>query len=281
MAFRHHGFICTSRPVCFTTRDGHRVCGPRDYVEMHVRDRILSDGDPDSWARTLDPFERQLVEETRDAMWHEAMRSAHAQVANLRREIVRIAREEYDNWHPTGQQGLHERRDAEGRRLVQLYWQRGVGRTVSDASLSSATWQDSNPWSSAFVSYVVREAGGGNHFQYAWGHAVYARAAIDAREHDSPRIFRGYRPHERVLQLGDIVVKARAGSGATYTTVRRGMKTHGDIVTEIHADHVVAIGGNVNQNVDSKNLSIDATGHLTAAGYFVVIQLDPVVPARL
>src|SRR5205823_2473957 len=101
-----------------------------------------------------------------------------------------------------------------------------------------------------FISYVMREAGAGTEFPYAWAHASYIRFAIDNRRNHVRSIFQGYRLNERELQLGDIIAKSREHSGATYETVRRGMVTHCDIVTELDQSAGVcrAIGGNVNQN---------------------------------
>jgi hypothetical protein len=187
--------------------------------------------------------------------WHERIRQSRAHVATLRAAVVAVAEREYNNWHNPN---LTERIPA-GRALVRQYWLVGVNRTVSDANLASAAWQEANPWSAAFISYVMREAGAGAEFPYASAHAAYIRAAIDNRRHHVSSIFQGFRLSER-----------------------RGMLTHCDIVTALDpaAGVAHAIGGNVHQNVDRKtNLRIDVDGHLTAAGYFAVIKMEPIIPA--
>ena len=210
--------------------------------------------------------------------WHEAIRQSREHTATLRTDAVAVAEREYTNWHNPD---LTET-SVGGRALVREYWRVGVNRTVSDANLGSAAWQEDNAWSAAFISYVMREAGAGTEFPYAWAHASYIREAIDNRLNNVSSIFQGFRLTERPLEVGDIIAKTRAGSGATYNTVRRGMFTHCDIVTALDLDAGVAhaIGGNVNQNVDRKtDLTMDADGHLTAGGYFAVIKMDPIIPA--
>ncbi|HEV8544244.1 MAG TPA: DUF2272 domain-containing protein [Verrucomicrobiae bacterium] len=209
--------------------------------------------------------------------WHEQIRQSLERVATLRTQVVAMAEREYGEWHNPD---LTETMPA-GRTLVSKYWRGGVRRTVSDGDLASTTWQDANPWSAAFISYVMREAGAGSEFPYASAHAAYIRAAIDNRLNQVRSIFQGFRLVERALELGDIIARSREHSGATYDTVRRGMLTHCDIVTELEpASGVVrAIGGNVHQNVDRKTLSMDTDGHLTTPGYFAVIKMDPVIPS--
>ena len=210
--------------------------------------------------------------------WHERIRQSREHVTTLRTAVVAIAEREYNNWHNPN---LTETSPA-GRALVRQYWRVGVHRTVSDTDLASAAWQEDNPWSATFISYVMREAGAGTEFHYASAHAVYIREAIDNRQNHASSIFQGFRLSERALELGDIIARSRENSGATYDTVQPGMLTHCDIVTALDPATGVAhaIGGNVHQNVDRKiNLNIDADGHLTAAGYFAVIKMDPIIPA--
>jgi hypothetical protein len=243
-------------------------------VSEFIRERLVSGSD--EWVRDLDPLTRQLVGEVREEIWAEAAQASRERAARLRRDVVVVANREYQAWHdPAALTEAH----GPGRELVKTYWRVGVHRTVSDANLSSAAWQEANPWSSAFVSYVMREGGAGGDFQYSWAHASYIRAAIDNRVHGLSRLIKGYRLNERSVGAGDIVAKARDGSGANYDNVRRGMKTHGDVVTEVRPDHVVAIGGNVHQNVDRKELSIDGRGFLTEADYFAVLTIEPIRPS--
>lgn len=272
--FRNCSPLGRMRSYCVTTRGGQRLCGPYGYVEHVIRERIAAGEDPATWYHEEDPMEQRLLEEIEGRMRQEAIALETTRVAQLRASIVQVANREYDNWHDPD---ITETQAA-GRPLVREYWRVGVGRVVSNADAGSVAWQADNPWSSAFVSYVMREAGAGTEFQYAWAHAVYARAAIDNRLNNSPNTFKGYRLNERALEPGDIVVTERDNSGANYDNVRRGMLTHGDIITELQAGQAIAIGGNVNQNVDRKQLAIDAGNHLTEADYFVVIKLDPVLP---
>ena len=264
-----------SRSYCLPGSSGQRVCGPRMFVSEVIRERLGSGSD--GWVHDLDPMTRQLVGEVREEMWTEAVEASRERARSLRRDAVAVANREYRAWHDP--HALTET-STRGAQLVKTYWRVGVRRTVADADLTSTAWQAGHPWSSAFISYVMREGGAGGDFRYAWAHAVYLREAIDNRIQNLSRLIKGYRLNERTVEAGDIVGKARAGSGANYDNVRRGMTTHGDIVTEVRSDHVVAIGGNVNQNVDRKELAIDGRGYLTEPEYFVVLKIEPIQPSR-
>jgi hypothetical protein len=119
----------------------------------------------------------------------------------------------------------------------------------------------------------MKKAGAGNTFRYAAAHASYIVAAKRNRLANNSNPFKAYRVTEVAPRVGDLVCKSRAGSGATYDTIRPGMKTHCDIVTEVRPGSIVTIGGNVANSVSTTTVPTDAAGRITRPGYFAVIRV--------
>jgi Uncharacterized protein conserved in bacteria (DUF2272)/Peptidase M15 len=209
-------------------------------------------------------------------------------VVLLPNEIVRIANQEYARWNTTGA-ALVETDVAAAPILQQYYreYNNDGGQEVSAANLRSDLWQNGNrrrnirghPWSAVFISWVMRAAGAGTTFRYTRGHWAYITTAKrNRRLSNAASPFWAYRPTEVAPQVGDIVCKARSGSGATYDNVDDGSQpdAHGDIVTEVREGAISVVGGNVNQNVDRRNLVTLPDGRLSLDGaqsvYFAVIR---------
>lgn len=251
------------------------ISGPLDAISGELRSRLLHGHADHLLSEARDPVSQELIHRQREELIHELYGRSLQRIRELRAAIVSVAEREYADWFDPA---ITERMP-EGRRLVAGYWQQGVGITYSDAQLADADFQEDHPWSAAFVSYVMRTAGAGVDFRYAASHYRYLREAIDNRIHRMPSICKAYRLSEQVVEAGDIVVRARGGSGATYDNpYGTNGKTHGDIVTRVDAATIRTIGGNVNQNVDAKTLTIDATNHLPHPGYFAIIKWMPLYP---
>lgn len=198
--------------------------------------------------------------------------------------IVRIANQEFDRWHPPGGADLVET-DVAATPILQQYYREynndgGEGRIASN--LQSRVWQrrPENAWSAVFISWVMRTAGAGTTFRYTRGHWLYIMTARSNRlQNNAASPFWAYRPTEVAPQLGDIVCKSRANSGATYDNVGvNGFQpfAHGDIVTEVRQGSIRVVGGNVNDNVDRRELITLPDGRLSLAGaqgvYFAVVR---------
>lgn len=197
---------------------------------------------------------------------------------DLSAAIVRVAKREWCRWNQPRR--LTERQDA-ARPMLQTYWRIGPGWTVSDAQLQDAQWQQTNPWSAAFISYVMRTAGAGRRFRYAAKHAVYVRWAIENRLQNRESPFKAFRIDEVAPAPGDLVGKERNNSGANYESIQAANAmpdTHCDVVTEVGARQVTTIGGNVGQSVSQTLVSLGEDGRIDQAGYFVVIKVQGTVP---
>lgn len=131
-------------------------------------------------------------------------------------------------------------------------------------------WRD--PWSAAFISWVMCESGLGEQgrFQRAIAHHSYIDQAIRARDAQDPQAaYYAYEPGEAAVAPGDLLCN---GLRPMYRNLRErraqlgeGARTHCDIVVQVGADQILTIGGNVRASVRMK---IHAAG-LRAGGQHV------------
>lgn len=191
-------------------------------------------------------------------------------VQSLRENMVKIANAEWLRWG----KGATKESDPRMRAVLQEYWKTGTGSTRTESG-----WWSAVPWSAAFISWVVKKAGGGNAFAYSAAHAVYIKAAKDNRRTNNNNPFRAYRINEIAPQPGDLVCACRDSCRANYDTVAAGMPTHCDIVTEKHPGYIITIGGNVDNTVGRKTVPVDERGFIKASNpktskYFTVIRAE-------
>lgn len=122
-------------------------------------------------------------------------------------------------------------------------------------------WRD--PWSAAFISWVMCEGGLGdeNRFRRAIAHHAYIDQAIRARDaSDSSAAFTAYDVGEKPIMPGDLVCSARRPAYRTIAERRpdmgNGIRSHCDIVVRIDPanERIMVIGGNVRGAVSLKLL---------------------------
>jgi hypothetical protein len=123
----------------------------------------------------------------------------------------------------------------------------------------AARWRD--PWSAAFISWVMCESGVNEQAQFerAIAHHSYIDQAIRARDSlQSRSLFVAYQPGEQQINPGDLLC---SGLRPMYKTLadRRtqlgvGARTHCDIVVEVNMaeQQILTIGGNVRSSVRMK-----------------------------
>lgn len=190
--------------------------------------------------------------------------------AALRAQVVRVANQEWARWNRGGRR---TERDPRMAATLQDYWKSGAGVAVRRDQLASAEFQQAHPWSAAFISWVMRRAGAGRYFRYAASHAAYIVAARENRRSGRPNPFRAFRTTEVRPQVGDLACKRRAGSRATYDTVRVGDTTHCDVVTAVQPGRITLVGGNVDNSVSRRTLPLDADGFIRRPEYFAIIKI--------
>ncbi len=124
-----------------------------------------------------------------------------------------------------------------------------------------ARWRD--PWSAAFVSWVMCEGGLGDtsQFRRAIAHHTYIDQAIRARDRGSTgAAFVAYDLGEAAIEPGDLLCRGSRPSYRTIAERRRqmgvGARTHCDIVVKVDESggRILAIGGNVRGSVSLKLL---------------------------
>jgi hypothetical protein len=125
----------------------------------------------------------------------------------------------------------------------------------------AARWRD--PWSAAFISWVMCESGLGDsdQFRRAIAHHTYIDQAIEARDRgNTEAAYAAYDVGEQGVEPGDLVCAARRPTYDSLDDRRRqlgdGIRSHCDIVVKVEPDRgrILAIGGNVRGMVSLKYL---------------------------
>lgn len=170
--------------------------------------------------------------------------------------------------------GLWEDEDPQRIQRVNQYW-RAVGR----ADLSGRQCQ--SPWSAAFMSWLIREAGvPSGQFPAAAAHRGYLAQIIGSADQPGryfvPRPIWAYRP-----EPGDLIC---ASTDATLENALQGqvtpwqlprMRIHCDLVVKRDGRTLEAIGGNVRNSVSRSLLALDEAGHLQPVArrlWFLVLE---------
>jgi hypothetical protein len=137
------------------------------------------------------------------------------------------------------------------------------------------------PWSAAFVSFVLRATGiDAAEFPPAAAHWQYVDALILQAERWGARAtFLPHEPDEYAPVPGDIVCFDRSRRPIASLAARRaelgtGRPTHCDIVAEALPGEVLVIGGNVAQAVTAVRYATDGAGRLRRNGtaWFAVFE---------
>jgi hypothetical protein len=124
------------------------------------------------------------------------------------------------------------------------------------------------PWSAAFISWVMCEAGLGMaaEFQRAIAHHAYIDQAIRARDGRAAQAaFVAYDTGEMAITPGDLLCSSRRPVYRTIAERRRqagvGARTHCDVVVKVDdsGERILAIGGNVRGVVSLKLLPAQRT----------------------
>src|SRR5258708_27178135 len=130
------------------------------------------------------------------------------------------------------------------------------------------------PWSAAFISWDIESAGVPRDlFCPDSRHTVYVERMVLREKRPGAALI----PHhvtERAPQVGDLLCAARDGGGTTLENLNRG-PGHCDIVVEVRAGEVHAIGGNVRDSVSRSVFPLDARGFLSpisARPFFTIIE---------
>jgi hypothetical protein len=178
----------------------------------------------------------------------------------------KLATSEWKHWG----EGKIKEGDASTMQRLRDYWSQGGGVNWSDERMTDEAW------SAAFISYLMKKSGADDNFKYSTSHSQYIRAAINNRKQNNEKTFKGYRPEEVKIAVGDLVCYPRQ-SGVKYDSTNS-YKSHCDIVIEVGKTEALSIGGNVSNSVTQSTLPIkngkidkirDSKGY---GGFFAVIK---------
>jgi hypothetical protein len=183
--------------------------------------------------------------------------STPASIADLRSNIVRMARQEWKRWNAGGKK---DSRDPRMSSILQDYWQAGVGQPANPAG---------GPWGAAFISWVMRRAGVGPAFPYSADHSQFIEAALQNRQANNRNPFGAYRTDEVKPAPGDLVCRWSAGGG----TPGPGQAPHCFIVTEVQPGQIITVGGDVRNSVGVTRVQTNANGFIADPQTFAVIKL--------
>lgn len=120
------------------------------------------------------------------------------------------------------------------------------------------------PWSAAFISYVMAQAGVQG-FRSSAAHIDYIRAAF-RKDATSPYTFQD--PNQVPVQPGDMICYVRnsssvvghGGLSAFLSGSGGGLQSHCDIAVTVSGNQVWLVGGNVANMVTMRKLNLDAGG---------------------
>jgi len=148
-------------------------------------------------------------------------------------------------------------------RFVGQYWQKlGISLDGRDTD---------QPWSAAFISFVVHQAKYSS-FKFAAAHHFYIRDAIEKQKDGVSAPFWGFKLGNHKPQLGDLVAQWRETSVAFDRLPSGGFKSHCDIIVELGDNEVRAVGGNVGNSVSIRSFQLDSSGFLKPGKVFAILR---------
>ncbi|ASS50140.1 MAG: hypothetical protein A3D31_11270 [Candidatus Fluviicola riflensis] len=182
----------------------------------------------------------------------------------FKKKLIGIAKDEAKRWVTLSE------RSAKASNILLDYW-KSAGFNFSTSQMQNSSFQNSYPWSSAFISYLFDKAGAKDRFPYASSHSGYFQVAKANRDKKGASL-RGFRLDEYIPKEGDLIVYSRQ-SGKGYDSSGF-FPSHGELIIEKGNGYIKAVGGNVSNKVKISTYSTDRKGYLTRKekDFFMVIQ---------
>ncbi len=192
-----------------------------------------------------------------------AFPSSTGSTDNLRNQMVAVAMQEWNRWN----QGKAKETNPGVQAILKDYWTTGAETVYG--------YNNNLAWSAAFISWVVKKAGGGSDFKYTGAHTTYTYFAKQNRVAGNSNRFKAYRTNEVKPEAGDIIVRNRGTSRFTYENVQPDKPgTHGDIVLKVNERSVEVIGGNVSDSVSKSTYPLRPDGYLDSPNHFAIIKIN-------
>ena len=147
--------------------------------------------------------------------------------------------------------------------IVNKYWG-SVSQKDTCLWKSQITEWDNSPWSAAFVSYIFGKVGAGNRFKYSPSHSTYIRDSV--KNKSTPNYpFKSYEISKAKPEVGDLICAPRKPNiPMSYEDINKknSFNSHCDIVVNVNANNIEAIGGNVGDSVAKTIIPLDSKGYL-------------------
>ncbi len=145
------------------------------------------------------------------------------------------------------------------------YW-KATGRNFTPSQMQSSSVHSTYPWSSAYISDLVKRIG----YKNFKGHASHSGYVIDAKKNRETKLkdsLWAYKPSEgKKVEVGDILVKPRSGTNPTLDTLTFGTNTHGDLIIDIleknGKSYARGIGGNLGNTVSTHDYELTSDGKI-------------------
>jgi Uncharacterized protein conserved in bacteria (DUF2272) len=174
----------------------------------------------------------------------------------------------------------HEAGEGYWQRIGEYWWlglpaherrRRSTGTHDSDGH-EAASPEARDPWSAAFIAYVMRMAGARERFPYSGAHRVYiTEATRNVHRQCRDALLIAHAPDAYAPKPGDLVCYTRGNASAITLAmlpdrvppelVNR-WESHCDLVAAMDRTHLVLLGGNVANAVAVRSAPIDADGRL-------------------
>ena len=185
-------------------------------------------------------------------------------LSSFKKSLIEKANSQWSEWN---NQGKIKEGDPRTMDKLRQYWREGGGLNWSDQKMTDEAW------SAVFISWLMKMAGAGADFKYNASHSKYIRASISNRKENNANPFKGYKPEEVNVEVGDLVCYARQ-SGVGYDTTNS-YASHCDLVVSIDGD-AESIGGNVSDSVTKTTVPLTTDKKIDNSRgkkkYFVVIK---------
>lgn len=193
--------------------------------------------------------------------------AANLTKGSFRDKLVAGAKFEYEQWN----KGKIKENDARMHDRMFRYWSTVTGaKSAEQRTLDLQKKEDSHHWSAAFISTMVKEAGGKD-FKFHGMHSYFLTQAADNRKNNAGN-YKGYKPAEVKIEVGDLVAYSDK-EGVTYDS-RGGYSAHSDIVVAVHDNYIETIGGNVSDAVNKTIVKLDKQGKIANSKYHMVVKFN-------
>ncbi len=200
-------------------------------------------------------------------------------ISAFRQQAVDIALDEWQFWGRT-ERNINGSYVRVGATETQSGFDARVGDYWQAAGFNFDGDDTDQPWSAAFISWVMQEAGAGNNFNYSANHAAYINEyVLNNKQGNLNAAFVGYDIDDTAPRIGDLVCYTREDATTTFDSITSSTgfyTSHCDLVTALGSGQIEVIGGNVNNSVTKKILRTNGQGLVTDTfnRWFVVIRAN-------